>query len=91
MTQKAPADAIHWSSVKSTNHWPAQERETLTPIDDRQDGESPRLTLSNFYCLEERGSGDLLVYYPRLFANHVAGENVNFAADLLETRISLSS
>lgn len=66
-------------------------RQTLTPIDDRREGESPILSISNFYCREERGSGDLLIYHPRLFAHQVQGEPYNFVSDLLETRVRLSN
>lgn len=66
-------------------------RDTLTPIDDRRADESERLTLSNFYCREERGTGDLLIYYPRFFPNQKPDEPVNFVADLMETRVVLAA
>lgn len=59
-------------------------RDTITVIDDRQPGEPERLTLSNFYAREERGSGDILLYLPRYYAR------VNpFEADNMVYRIAV--
>lgn len=45
-------------------------RDSVTIIDDRQAGEHPRLTLSNFYVREDRDTGDLLLHLPRFFAKY---------------------
>ena len=63
-------------------------RESVAPIDDRQPGESERLTLSNFHAREDRETGDLLVFLPRFFVRGGEGEN-RFTADLMQIRISL--
>lgn len=67
--------------------------ETLSVIDDKKPDESHLLCLSNFYCLEDRQTGDLLVQYPRSFAHadadrHNKGQH-DFSADLTETRMKL--
>lgn len=64
-------------------------RDTVTVIDDRQLGESERLTLSNFYAREERGSGDVLLYLPRYYAR--PGSAGNFEADNMVYRIAVTS
>jgi len=61
-------------------------RESASVVDDRQEGESTSLTLSNFHVRVEEGSGDLLLYMPRFFAKG-AGSPPNFEADLLEYRV----
>ena len=60
-------------------------RDTVTIIDDRQPGELERLTLSNFYAREERGSGDVLLYLPRYFARERS-----FTADNMVYRIAVA-
>ena len=60
-------------------------RDTVTIIDDRQPGELERLTLSNFYAREERGSGDILLYLPRYFARERT-----FTADNMVYRIAVA-
>jgi len=42
-------------------------RETLHTVDDRLPGESEDMTLSNFLVDEDRETGELLVFVPRLF------------------------
>ena len=64
-------------------------RDTITAIDDRQPGEPERLTLSNFYAREERGSGDILLYLPRFHARVNPFEAVNFEADNMVYRIAV--
>ena len=65
--------------------------ESVEIIDDRMDGESERLTLSNFYVRQERGTGDLLLYLPRAFSKDFrnAEDPGHFEWDLLEYRFSL--
>ena len=58
--------------------------ETITVIDDRQPGESERLTLSNFYAREERASGDILLYLTRYYARLRT-----FEADRIVFRIAI--
>ena len=48
---------------------PALKRSTVTAIDDRQPGESPRLQLSNFSLLENRETHALEVYLTRIGAD----------------------
>ena len=62
-------------------------RDSVTVIDDRRDGESDQLTLSNFYAREDRETGDLLLHMPRLFARET---DEGFSADLLLQRIVLA-
>ena len=64
-------------------------RNTVTVIEDRQEGESERLTLSNFYAREDRETGDLLLQLPRFFASGDDGEN-RFTADLMMFRIAVN-
>ena len=65
-------------------------RESVTSLDDRQPGESERLTLSNFLVRVERGSGDLLLHLSRLFADPKDTANGNvFHADAMLYRIEL--
>jgi hypothetical protein len=59
----------------------------VTVIDDRREGESDQLTLSNFYAREDRETGDLLLHMPRLFARET---DEGFSADLLLQRIVLA-
>ena len=66
-------------------------RDTVAAIDTRQPGEHECLTLSNFYAREERGSGDLLVHLPRLFAQGPPAENPEgWTADLMVYRVRIS-
>jgi len=44
-------------------------KESVTAIDDKQEHESPHLTLSNFLVREDRENGNLLLHLARLFAN----------------------
>lgn len=48
---------------------PALKRNTVTRIDDRQQGESSRLQLSNFSLLENRHTHNLEVYLTRIGAD----------------------
>ena len=43
-------------------------KSSLLAFDDRQEGESPHLTLSNFHARENRLDGTIRVYVPRFFA-----------------------
>lgn len=64
-------------------------RKSVTVIDDRQPGESEHLTLSNFYCREDRETGDLLLHMTRLFARDFRrGGTIDWTADSLLYRIA---
>ena len=66
-------------------------KETLTVIDDRQPGDSPHLTLSNFFVREDRASGGLALHLTRLFARDFRLERrPDFTADALLYRIDVS-
>ncbi len=56
-------------------------RDSVTPLDDRQPGESERMTLSNFHSREDRETGHILTFLPRFFVNSEEGEH-RFTADL---------
>jgi len=63
-------------------------KETIKCIDDRNDGESPHLTLSNFYVREDRESGDLLLHLTRFFAHDFRENNkIDWTADAMLYRI----
>jgi hypothetical protein len=67
------------------------ERKSVEVIDDRAEGESEWLTLSNFYVREERGTGRLLLYLPR-FAAHdhrTSEEGADFTTDLMVYRLQV--
>jgi len=65
-------------------------RDSVTVIDDRQPGESERLTLSNFYAREDRETGELLLFLPRFFAKDAAPEGKGqWGTDLSLYRIEL--
>ena len=64
-------------------------RESVTAVDDRQPGESERLTLSNFHAREDRETGDVLVFLPRFFVKGDEGED-RFTADLMQIRIAVA-
>ncbi|MBT3275264.1 MAG: hypothetical protein HN368_19070 [Spirochaetales bacterium] len=66
-------------------------KDSMEIIDDRVDGINEELTLSNFFVREERESGDILLYLPRLFAQNIKkpGGEGDFTCDLLEYRFSL--
>lgn len=63
-------------------------RGTVTIIDDRQPGESERLTLSNFHAREDRETGDILLHMPRFFPHQSEG-SPDFTSDLYQYRIRL--
>ena len=65
-------------------------RESVTTLDDRQSGESERMTLSNFHAREDRENGNILVFLPRFFVNGDDGDD-KFTADLSQIRVSVSS
>lgn len=66
------------------------ERNTLSVIDDRRDGEDARLTLSNFYAREDRETGHLLLHLSRFFAHGYTADNApNWTADALLYRIAV--
>jgi hypothetical protein len=68
------------------------QRETVAAMDDRRAGESPYLTLSNFYAREERTTGDILLYMTRLFAQDFRlGGQPEWTADALVYRLTLGS
>ena len=66
-------------------------RSSVEVLDTRREGESERLTLSNFYVREERGTGDLLLYLPKAFARdfRAPDERADFTWDLLEYRFGV--
>lgn len=66
-------------------------RTSQTVIDDLREGESPRLTLSNFYVRQDRRNGDLLLHMTRFFANHPAdaASQPDWTADAMLYRIAL--
>jgi len=64
-------------------------RESVTAVDDRQPGESERLTLSNFHARQDRETGDVLVFLPRFFVDGDEGED-RFTADLMQIRIAVA-
>ena len=63
-------------------------RDTVSVIDDRRPGDSPHLTLSNFYCREDRETGDLVLHMSRPFARDFREEGkIDWTADALVYRI----
>lgn len=64
-------------------------RESVTILDDRQPGESVRMTLSNFHAREDRETGNLLVFLPRFFVDGDGGEH-RFTADLSQITAQVS-
>jgi hypothetical protein len=64
-------------------------RDTVTILDDRQPGESERMTLSNFHAREDRETGNLLVFLPRFFVDGDDGEH-RFTADLSQITAQVS-
>ena len=66
-------------------------RDSVTALDDRQPGESRRLTLSNFYAREDRETGHLLLHMSRLFANWHNDDwsKIDWTADALLYRIEV--
>jgi BNR repeat protein len=65
-------------------------RDTVTAIDDRQPGESPHLTLSNFYVREDRPTGHLLLHLTRLFAHDFReADTIDWTADAMQYRIAV--
>ena len=66
-------------------------RDSVAALDDRQPGESPNLTLSNFYAREDRETGELVLHMSRLFARdfRTGWDNVDWTADGLLYRIAV--
>ena len=64
-------------------------RRSVTPVDNRQPGESERLTLSNFYVREERQTGHLLLHLPRFFARDAHDDQLKWTTDLMLYRIEI--
>lgn len=65
-------------------------RDSVVAVDDRAEGESEKLTLSNFYARRDRETGELLVFLPRFFAN--AGDDggrADFGTDLSLIRVAI--
>lgn len=63
---------------------------TVSILDDRKAGESPYLTLSNFYAREDRETGDLLLHMTRLFAQDFRVDGItDWTADSLIYRIDV--
>ena len=65
-------------------------RDRTSVVDDLQPGESPYLTLSNFYIRQDREDGDLRLYMTRLFAQDFRENGKHdWTADAMEYRISV--
>ena len=65
-------------------------RDTVTALDDLRPGESPHLTLSNFYIRQDREDGDLRLFMTRLFANDFREKGrIDWTADALVYRVSV--
>ena len=65
-------------------------RDSVTALDDRQPGESPHLTLSNFYAREDRATGHLLLHMSRFFARNFRKDGkIDWTADALLYRIEV--
>jgi len=65
-------------------------RESVAVIDDRAPGESPHLTLSNFYVREDRATAHLVLHMTRLFAQDFRREGaIDWTADALVYRIAV--
>ena len=63
-------------------------RDTVNVIDDLRPGDSPHLTLSNFYCREDRETGGLVLHMNRLFARDFREEGrADWTTDALLYRI----
>ena len=60
-------------------------RETVAVIDDRQPGESEKMTLSNFVAREDRKAGDVLLHMSRMFTHGTT----DWTADALVYRIAM--
>lgn len=65
-------------------------RSSVQLIDDRDEGESPYLNLSNFFVLEDERTGELILYMSRPFANDFRdGGKVDWTTDAYEYRIGV--
>ena len=64
-------------------------RDSVRVIDDRQPGESEKLTLSNFYAREDRETGHLLLHLSRIFAHDFDPAGMDWTADALLYRMSV--
>jgi len=65
-------------------------RDSVHPIDDWTEEESPYLNLSNFLVREDSRNGELLLYMSRPFANDFrTGEKIDWTADAYEYRIAV--
>jgi hypothetical protein len=66
------------------------ERESVSIIDTRREGESPHLTLSNFYAREDRETGGIVLHMTRLFAHDFrVGGSIEWTADSMLYQIAL--
>ena len=64
------------------------QRKTISAVDDRQDNEHERLTLSNFTAHEDRESHDIRLHLTRAFAKS-QGDKLNWTADASVYHISI--
>ena len=66
-------------------------KDSVAVIDDWRPGESPCLTLSNFYARENRAEGGLTLHMTRLYARDFrVGGKVDFTADALVYAIGIA-
>lgn len=65
-------------------------RDSLCRLDDRQEGESENLTLSNFLIREDLQSGELLLHMTRFFPGPPKAGNPDWTADALIYRIKVA-
>lgn len=63
-------------------------QESVRMVDDRQPGDSPDLTLSNFSAVEDRSSGEIVLHMSRLF-QHSQGESRDWTSDAFVYRIPI--
>jgi len=63
--------------------------ESVQAVDDRQADDDEMLALSNFYARDDRETGELLLYYPRLFARGYEAQE-RWTTDLSLTRVAIS-
>ncbi|MCK5844556.1 MAG: exo-alpha-sialidase, partial [Victivallales bacterium] len=65
-------------------------KNSVFEIDTKKDNESPYLTLSNFFALQDRDTGDVLLYMSRFFANDFRdGTKPDFTSQAYCYRISI--
>jgi hypothetical protein len=60
-------------------------KKTVKVIDTKNEGDSENVSLSNFTAHEDRETGDIVLYLPKLYA----GKSTDWTADLLLYRIKI--